>query len=62
MPFESMPTDIAKERTEGKASPGDRFDGMTSEEFAEFIEAHNWVFARTMPQWPHEYLVRKRVP
>jgi hypothetical protein len=24
-----------------------------------FIEKHNWIFAKTMPQWPHEYTLRK---
>lgn len=26
-----------------------------------FIDSERWTFARTMPEWPHEYLVRKRV-
>lgn len=26
-----------------------------------FVDAQQWAFARTMPQWPHEYLVRDRV-
>jgi hypothetical protein len=25
----------------------------------EFIEHHRWVFAKTMPQHPHEYTLRK---
>jgi hypothetical protein len=24
-----------------------------------FIEKHNWISAKTMPQWPHEYTLRK---
>jgi hypothetical protein len=24
-----------------------------------FIETREWCFAKTMPQWPHEYTVRK---
>ena len=26
-----------------------------------FVNEQRWVFAKTMPQWPHEYIVRKRV-
>ena len=25
------------------------------------MDAEEWTFAKTMPEWPHEYLVRKRV-
>ncbi|CAG37868.1 hypothetical protein [Desulfotalea psychrophila] len=32
-----------------------------SEEIKSFIECKDWTFAKTMPQWPHEYLVRDRV-
>lgn len=28
---------------------------------AEFIERHQWTFAKTMPGNPHEYVVRKKV-
>jgi hypothetical protein len=31
------------------------------DEIKEFIEREHWTFAKTMPQWPHEYLVRDRV-
>src|SRR4051812_47987344 len=27
----------------------------------QFIESEQWTFAKTMPEWPHEYLVRNRV-
>ena len=27
----------------------------------EFVDSEEWTFARTMPEWPHEYLVRDRV-
>ena len=27
----------------------------------EFVESESWTFAKTMPTWPHEYLVRDRV-
>lgn len=26
-----------------------------------FIDTSQWTFAKTMPEWPHEYLVRDRV-
>jgi hypothetical protein len=27
----------------------------------EFIDSIQWTFAKTMPEWPHEYIVRGRV-
>ena len=30
-------------------------------ELIAFIEKEGWTFAKTMPQWPHEYLVRNDV-
>ena len=27
----------------------------------EFIDSMQWTFAETMPEWPHEYIVRDRV-
>ena len=27
----------------------------------EFIKSCKWSFAKTMPEWPHEYIVRERV-
>lgn len=26
-----------------------------------FVDVETWTFARTMPAWPHEYVVRDRV-
>lgn len=26
-----------------------------------FIDSEKWTFAKTMPQWPHEYIVREQV-
>ena len=26
-----------------------------------FIDSSKWTFARTMPEWPHEYIVREKV-
>jgi hypothetical protein len=27
----------------------------------EFVASVKWTFAKTMPQWPHEYIVRDRI-
>lgn len=27
----------------------------------DFIATSKWTFAKTMPEWPHEYIVRERV-
>ena len=27
----------------------------------DFVESVHWTFAKTMPEWPHEYIVRDRV-
>jgi len=27
----------------------------------DFVESVHWTYAKTMPEWPHEYIVRKRV-
>ena len=32
-----------------------------SAELFEFINKEKWTFAKTMPKWPHEYIVRERV-
>ena len=26
-----------------------------------FVDDERWTFAKTMPEWPHEYIVRERV-
>ena len=31
-------------------------------EIIEFITTSHWRFAKTMPQWPHEYVVRSWAP
>jgi hypothetical protein len=31
------------------------------EELRHFVLSERWTFAKTMPEWPHEYLVRGRV-
>jgi hypothetical protein len=30
-------------------------------ELREFVERETWTYAKTMPEWPHEYIVRNRV-
>lgn len=30
-------------------------------ELRAFVDGERWTFAKTMPEWPHEYLVRERV-
>ena len=30
-------------------------------ELREFIGQETWTYAKTMPEWPHEYIVRERV-
>lgn len=32
-----------------------------NERLCSFITDERWTFAKTMPDWPHEYLVRERV-
>ena len=32
---------------------------MTEAEFRRFVRDRKWRYAKTMPQWPHEYTVRK---
>jgi len=31
------------------------------EDLESFVDDETWTYAKTMPQWPHEYLVRERV-
>lgn len=32
-----------------------------SKELKDFIQFIQWTYAKTMPEWPHEYIVRVRV-
>jgi hypothetical protein len=32
---------------------------QSEDDFRRFIEERQWTFAKTMPQWPHEYTVRR---
>jgi hypothetical protein len=34
---------------------------VLSEVLREFIKFTHWTYAKTMPKWPHEYIVRERV-
>ena len=27
----------------------------------DFVDSETWTYAKTMPEWPHEYIVRERV-
>ncbi len=31
------------------------------DELLRFVKGEKWTYAKTMPKWPHEYLVRERV-
>ena len=43
---------------EGRANTGtDAFP----EDLRSFVDDERWTYAKTMPEWPHEYLVRGRV-
>jgi len=30
-------------------------------ELSDFVNRETWTYAKTMPEWPHEYIVRERV-
>ncbi len=30
-------------------------------ELSDFVSREKWAYAKTMPRWPHEYIVRERV-
>ena len=32
-----------------------------SQPLRDFADRETWTYAKTMPKWPHEYLVRERV-
>ena len=34
---------------------------MLPADLQHFIDTEHWTFAKTMPDWPHEYLVREKV-
>ena len=35
--------------------------GKFSNKLCEFVSNEKWTFAKTMPEWPHEYIVRRQV-
>ena len=35
--------------------------GAFSAALRTFVDEQHWTFAKTMPEWPHEYIVRDRV-
>jgi hypothetical protein len=43
--------------TPAAASPVETFPA----DLLNFVTEQQWTFAKTMPEWPHEYLVRRRV-
>ena len=44
------------------ALPQVRADAVTfPQELRTFVDEQCWTFAKTMPEWPHEYIVRERV-
>ncbi len=43
------------------ASPTMSDSGDLPGELRDFIAGCVWTFAKTMPEWPHEYIVRHRV-
>jgi len=38
----------------------DDSDGFP-EDLKQFVDEEEWTYAKTMPEWPHEYLVREQV-
>lgn len=34
---------------------------LLSKELRDFVDRETWTYAKTMPEWPHEYIVRDRV-
>lgn len=41
---------------EAAATVGD----LTSAQVATYLDAQTWVYAKTMPKWPHEYVLLRR--
>ena len=35
--------------------------GKLPQELKGFINSVTWTYAKTMPEWPHEYIVRNRI-
>ena len=39
----------------------EKLKGQMPPELRAFVDEQHWTFAKTMPEWPHEYVVRERV-
>ena len=52
-----MPINVANQVVQCASAMGAPFPP----ELSAFLDAELWTFAKTMPEWPHEYLVRDRV-
>jgi hypothetical protein len=35
---------------------------VSQRRFARFVASRNWIYAKSMPEWPHEYTSRPRDP
>jgi hypothetical protein len=42
-------------------TPPNRRSDRFSDDLKRFADGERWTYAKTMPSWPHEYLVRERV-
>ena len=51
---------ILVEGNEVSVQPRQTHADMTEREIEEFIRSHSWTFAKTMPQSPHWYVVKKK--
>ena len=64
-----MPEDVRKAKPGRKSKKSRRPDDrqpeptpdFSREDLEAFVRRHEWTFARTMPEHPHEYVVRKKV-
>ena len=34
---------------------------LLPKDLRDFVDSETWTYAKTMPEWPHEYIVRERV-
>jgi len=34
---------------------------ILQQNLVDFINSQNWIYAKTYPKWPHEYIVREKV-
>ena len=45
---------------DGTCFDPDQSSGWSEKEFARFVASQPWIFARTMPENPHEYALRRQ--